>query len=654
MSVKEGAVSVQRSETSHNIQVLRGRTGNIVKVDSDRTAIVRDKQYGDFTFTEDILKFSMKEEGMSFKSCFPVGTTVYFDIEVGVQGVKCLKIWVSKKQNPEFSCSQPSSPTPRASILLTKMTYRGAVIKMLFPFAFVVELDSSKIPVFVINTSFKPNRHAAKLCGDQPVSLYVSKGDTVYVRVYRRLGKKFEWSACEAWMEESNTPEPSTRSDDPFCRQIKKQQHKRTNKTEKKICNLKGKLSFVGSEIAHLESTDCSGTVIFNRDNAFLFGVPMKGLRLDQIFRTGEELSFVLSGDDANEASRVWFGPFDVVSQSFEERMNCILKYCMEREICESYRTTIIQELGKQRPLDEDKWDSEDELEETFGCPAAEMYSELSTGSAVGTELNGSCGHETGVNQADQHKDFGHMDLRKGNLVTFISDMETKPLCFSDRDTESEFCTSIIDKDVECNLKASLMSVLKKHVGESQILARYVVGFVEKEIDCMMQDLMVKVLSSIILNETGQKKLNSDLQCGDACRLMITSMVQEWKEEMLLVTNKRKAEKEKKMEAALDRVRKLGQRVSALCCSNTTSTQSNACSSSSDDNSANYSDESISCVVGDYNEETAEKSTIMQDFMQLLNISDCQMVETPKSVSEQGSQTISTGCILYLNYLSDP
>ena len=88
-------------------------------------------------------------------------------------------------------------------------------------------------------------------------------------------------------MEESNTPEPSTRSDDPFCGKIRKEQRKRTCKTEKKICNLKGKLNFVGSEIAHLESRDCSCTVIFNRDNAILFGVPMKGLRLDQIFRTG-------------------------------------------------------------------------------------------------------------------------------------------------------------------------------------------------------------------------------------------------------------------------------------------------------------------------------------------------------------------------------
>ena len=288
MSDKEGAVSVQRSETSHNVQILRGRTGHIVEVGSDRTAIVRDKKYGDITVTKDIIKFPMKEEGMSFRSCLPVGRIVHFDVEVGVQGVKCLSVWVSKNQNADFSCSQPSSSSPQAGVLLTNMTYRGTVIRMFFPFAFVVEVDSSKIPVLVINRAFKPNRHAAKLCGDQPVSLYVSRGDTVYVKVYRRSrGKKIEWSAWEAWMEESNTPEPSTSSDDPVCSKIKKRQRKRANKTKKKISNLKGKLSFVGSEIAHLESTECSGTVIFNRDNAFLYGVPMKGLRLDQIFRTG-------------------------------------------------------------------------------------------------------------------------------------------------------------------------------------------------------------------------------------------------------------------------------------------------------------------------------------------------------------------------------
>jgi hypothetical protein len=56
---------------------------------------------------------------------------------------------------------------------------------------------------------------------------------------------------------------------------------------------------------------------------------------------TGEELSFLLAGDDENVASCVWFGPIDV-SQSFEERMNCILRYCMERSICDSDWTTIV------------------------------------------------------------------------------------------------------------------------------------------------------------------------------------------------------------------------------------------------------------------------------------------------------------------------
>lgn len=288
MSVKEGAVSVQKSETSCNIQVLRGRTGNIVEVVCDRTAIFRDRKYGNITFTEDVLKFSMKEEGIDFRSCFPVGGIVHFDIEVGVRHVKCLSVWISNKQKPNFSCSQPSSSTPQAGILLTNTEYRGTVIKMLFPFAFVVEVDSCKIPVLVFNIAFKPNRHATKLCGDQPVSLYVSKGDTVYVRLYRRSpGKEIEWSAWEAWLEESNTPEPSTSFDNPCCRIIKKWLSKRTYKTEKKIPNLKGRLSFVGSEIAHLESKDCIGTVLFHRGNAFLFGVPMKGLRLDQIFRKG-------------------------------------------------------------------------------------------------------------------------------------------------------------------------------------------------------------------------------------------------------------------------------------------------------------------------------------------------------------------------------
>jgi hypothetical protein len=139
----------------------------------------------------------------------------------------------------------------------------------------------------VFNQAFKPNHHAPKLRRDEPVSCYVSKGDKVYIKVYRNsAGKEFEWSAWDAWMEDTNASEPSTRSEDPVSR-ITKQQHKGTRKAKEKKLIMKGRLSFIAAETAHLESTDCSGTVFFHRDSAFLFGVPMEGLRLDHIFRIG-------------------------------------------------------------------------------------------------------------------------------------------------------------------------------------------------------------------------------------------------------------------------------------------------------------------------------------------------------------------------------
>jgi hypothetical protein len=289
MSVEQDSSFVWSSEALSKIQVLRGRTGSIVRVSSEREAVIRDKVYGDIAFTEDVVAFSVEENGIGFRSSFPIGKLVYFDIEVDDAGfVRCTDIWMKKKQKPYFNCSQPISVPTQTGNLVGNKEYQGTVIRMLPPFAFVVELDNSKIPVFVINQAFKPSRHAPKLQSDEPVSHYVSKGDKVYVKVYRRsIRKKFEWSARDAWMEDSKASEPSTRSEDPVCIIKRKRQHKRTRKTKEKILIMKGRLSFVGTETAHLESTDCNGTVFFHRHNAFLFGVPMEGLCLDNVFRIG-------------------------------------------------------------------------------------------------------------------------------------------------------------------------------------------------------------------------------------------------------------------------------------------------------------------------------------------------------------------------------
>jgi hypothetical protein len=289
MSVEQDLTSVQSIEALNKIQLLRGRTGNIVRVLSERQAVIRDKVYGDITFTEDVLTLSVEEQGSGFRSYFPMGKLVYFDIEVDdARFVRCTNIWMKKKQKPDLNCSQPISIPLQTENLVGTREYKGTVIKILPPFAFLVELDDLKIPVFVFNQSFKPSRHAPKLQRDELVSHYVSKGDKVYVKVYRnKERKKFEWSAWDAWMEDSNASEPSTRSEDSLCIITKKRRRKRTRKTKEKKLIMKGRLSFVDTETAHLESTDCNGTVFFHRRNAFLFGVPMERLSLDCIFRIG-------------------------------------------------------------------------------------------------------------------------------------------------------------------------------------------------------------------------------------------------------------------------------------------------------------------------------------------------------------------------------
>jgi hypothetical protein len=289
MSIEQDSASVQSNEALNKIQVLQGRAGNIVRVLSERQAVIKDKVYGDITFTEDVFTFSMEEKGIGFRSYFPIGKLVYFDIEVDDAGfVRCTDVWMKKRQKPDLSCSQPISIPLQTENLVGNREYKGTVIRMLPPFAFLVQLDDSKISVFVLNKDFKPNPHASKLKRDELVGHYVSKGDKVYVKVYRNSAiKRYEWSAWDAWMEDSNASEPSRRSEDAVYVITKKRRRKRTRKTKEKPLIMKGRLSFVDTETAHLESTDCNGTVFFHRRNAFLFGVPMEGLSLHHIFRIG-------------------------------------------------------------------------------------------------------------------------------------------------------------------------------------------------------------------------------------------------------------------------------------------------------------------------------------------------------------------------------
>jgi hypothetical protein len=72
----------------------------------------------------------------------------------------------------------------------------------------------------------------------------------------------------------------------------------------------------------------------------------VKELPINHRLLAGEELNFLLSEDVKSEASHVWFGSVDTVSQNLRERMNCIVQYCKQRGIDDlALLTTIVSVL---------------------------------------------------------------------------------------------------------------------------------------------------------------------------------------------------------------------------------------------------------------------------------------------------------------------
>lgn len=234
---------------------------------------------------------------------------------------------------------------------------------------------------------------------------------------------------------------------------------------------------------------------------------------------------------------------------------------------------------------------------------------------------------------SDESQNHEHIDLQNIESESFIPDMGTEMLCLSNCDTELELYISVINKDLEQNLNLALMSVLKKEVGESasQILAPSVMGLLKKELSCTIQKLMVKALSSAIDNITELKKQDTDSQYEEAGMTRVTRMVEDWKEEFMLVTESQMVEREKEM----------------------ASTQSNQ--EEDIDNCCN-SRNNIDHIGSDYNDGTEDKNTLIesvQDFAQSENVADCKMTGIPRKISDKGTQTVSTGCILYLKCLRD-
>ncbi|KAJ9574527.1 hypothetical protein L9F63_008300, partial [Diploptera punctata] len=306
-----------------------GRTGIIVKV-SDDEAVLRDNIYKNISFTKDVVKFPITNTS-HFKSAFSKNRIVYYDLEVdGTGKAKCKCIWIGRKEELELN----KSKAPLQLKLKENGIYETTVKRIRSPYAFIVEENVSKVPIFVCNQGFRPNSKSPKLKRDEPVICYVKEGDTVYMSVRHTPGKEFEWSGWDAWMKDSNE-----------VSNVKSASM--THESNMLI----GKLTHIFKKTGLIEKN-----VFFHRDNAFIYGVPLESIQLDKVFSQGDEIKYSLREHLGDEASCVWVGTFHKKSDDVTEmqkRISGLIKYCQDKGIHPKIQTALLQLDGKQQRTNE-------------------------------------------------------------------------------------------------------------------------------------------------------------------------------------------------------------------------------------------------------------------------------------------------------------
>jgi hypothetical protein len=240
---------------------------------------------------------------------------------------------------------------------------------------------------------------------------------------------------------------------------------------------------------------------------------------------------------------------------------------------------------------------------------------------------------------SDESQNCGHINLQKVESNTLFSDIAAKELWISNCDTEAEFYKSV---------ELALIAVLKKEVGESisQIMAAPAMAFFEIELNSMMQEVMTKALSYVLDNVIEWKKQAQDSQCKVAA--LISRIVQEWKEEFMLVRRGQRVESGKETPTVGDRLQKYKERMSELYCNIMAPNESNW----KEDNNGCSSRNSIDDVGNDCNNGTEGKDALLGSVTSH-DVTDCKLKGMPRNVSDQGTQTVSTGCILYLKCVHD-
>nr|CAD7396559.1 unnamed protein product [Timema cristinae] len=151
------------------------------------------------------------------KEVFFDGEDLRHKVDLGCSGIYVSSIYTGKRPKKLVAYKEMRVPvtfSDKKDLLLQGKAYQGVVSEIRPPKAFVVKVKhkSSYYSVFVFGLNFSPGKNANKLVDGESVKLFIDVGDYVFVTVQKAdNNKEFEWVATEAWTETNKYNRPLTK-----------------------------------------------------------------------------------------------------------------------------------------------------------------------------------------------------------------------------------------------------------------------------------------------------------------------------------------------------------------------------------------------------------------------------------------------------------
>nr|CAD7430565.1 unnamed protein product [Timema monikensis] len=320
--------------TGSTIQ-LKGQPGKVKEISEDGGTIeliIADKVL-QVAFKKEAVYFPKKNTGGSLVDLLPVGKEVFFDgedlrhtVDLGCSGIYVSSIYTGKRPKKLVAYKEMRVPvtfSDKKDLLLQGKAYQGVVSEIRPPKAFVVKVKhkSSYYSVFVFGLNFSPGKNANKLVDGESVKLFIDVGDYVFVTVQKAdNNKEFEWVATEAWTETNKYNRPLTK-ESLFSWD--------KSKCPEPECAFKGTVTKIVPDLGILENEE---------------------LHFDY-FLMEKDLEAENGNLEETVCAQAWFGSrtapdsCDALARTMFD-LDC---YCTSRNLDTLLLTALINELGKMR-----------------------------------------------------------------------------------------------------------------------------------------------------------------------------------------------------------------------------------------------------------------------------------------------------------------